>query len=337
MTGAGLAVPVFLAGMLVSLSTSWLLVSRLERLGERFGLSEALLGMVAALAADSPEITSAVAALVQHEQNVGTGVAIGSNVFNLAGLLGLGAVVAGWIPLHRRVVVLSGAVGGWVAVACLVPVLGLAPPAAGLAMSLVILVPYVVVLGVEGRGLAWLPLPATWLDWMVAAVVEEEIELSAAIRPQRGGLRDGCVAAAALLAVVSASVAMERAAALLGRDYAVPEIVVGGLALAVITSLPNAVAAVYLAARGRGAAMLSTALNSNTLNVTVGLLLPTAVTGLDTSSGTPKLVAVWYAGLTVVALGFAYRDGGLRRSAGILIIGAYLLFTATLLVIAYAT
>ncbi|MGH3255230.1 MAG: hypothetical protein ACRDOU_07430, partial [Streptosporangiaceae bacterium] len=62
--------------------------------------------------------------------------------------------------------------------------------------------------------------------------------------------------------------------------YAVPEIVIGGLVLAAVTSLPNAVAAVYLAARGRGAATLSTALNSNTLNVAAGLLLPAAVIGL---------------------------------------------------------
>ena len=44
--------------------------------------------------------------------------------------------------------------------------------------------------------------------------------------------------------------------------------------------LPNSVAAVYLAARGRGAAMLSTTLNSNALNVTAGLLLPATIAGL---------------------------------------------------------
>jgi len=53
----------FSAGVTVSLAASWLLVSRLERLGERAGLSEAWLGLVAALAADAPEITSAVTAL----------------------------------------------------------------------------------------------------------------------------------------------------------------------------------------------------------------------------------------------------------------------------------
>src|SRR6476646_4470962 len=111
-------------GAAVSLATSYLLVTRLERIGERLGLSEALLGLLAALAADAPEITSAVTALAQHQQKVGAGVIIGSNVFNLAALLGLGALVAGRIALHRNVVLLGGAVGLWVALICLVTTTG---------------------------------------------------------------------------------------------------------------------------------------------------------------------------------------------------------------------
>jgi Ca2+/Na+ antiporter len=50
---------VFLAGAAVSLGASYLLVTRLERIGEWLGLSEGLLGVLAALAADGPEITAA--------------------------------------------------------------------------------------------------------------------------------------------------------------------------------------------------------------------------------------------------------------------------------------
>ena len=117
----------FCLGAAVSLATSYLLVTRLERIGERLGLSEALLGMVAALAADAPEITSAVSALAAHQQKVGAGVIIGSNVFNLAALLGLGALVAGRIALHRKVVLLGGTVALWVAVVCLVTTTGSDP------------------------------------------------------------------------------------------------------------------------------------------------------------------------------------------------------------------
>src|SRR5580693_7501614 len=103
----------FVAGVAVSLAASWLLVSRLERLADRAGFSEAWLGLVAALAADAPEITSAVTALARGQASVGAGVVIGSNVFNLAALLGLAAVVAGRIRFHRRVVLLGGIPGIW--------------------------------------------------------------------------------------------------------------------------------------------------------------------------------------------------------------------------------
>jgi hypothetical protein len=48
------SIAAFALGAIVSLATSWVLVTRLERVGERLGLSEALLGLVAAFAADGP-------------------------------------------------------------------------------------------------------------------------------------------------------------------------------------------------------------------------------------------------------------------------------------------
>jgi cation:H+ antiporter len=327
-----LAVPVFLAGVVVSLTTSYLLVTRLERLGERLGLSEALLGVVAALAADAPEITSAVTALTSHQQKVGAGVIIGSNVFNLAALLGLGAVAASGIALHRKVVLLGGVVGIWVAAMCLVTTMGLIVPGAGLALALAVLVPYLVVLGAGRARLGRLPIVRRWESWLAVAISEEEQELNEAIRPVQGGRPDVVVAAAALLVVVAASIAMERAASDLGAHYHVAEIVTGGVVLAAVTSLPNAVAAVYLAVRGRGAAMLS----SNTLNVTAGLLLPATITGLGAPSPQATLIAVWNVGLTIAALSFAYRDSGVRRASGTLIIGGYLVFLGSLLATAHS-
>ena len=51
------------------------------------------------------------------------------------------------------------------------------------------------------------------------------------------------IAVGALVVVVVASVAMEQGASALGTHFGVPEIVVGGLVLAAVTSLPNAVSA----------------------------------------------------------------------------------------------
>ena len=212
----------FVVGAVVSLATSWVLVSRLERVGERLGLSEALLGMTAALAADAPEVTASVTALLHHQQTVGAGVVVGSNVFNLAALLGLGAVVSGGIALHRKVVLLGGAVATVVSLICLLAVAGVASPEVGLLVALVVLVPYIVLLGTRRRLLSGLHLPPRWDAWLASAVVEEEVELEAAIHPRRGTRVDTLVALGALVTVVGASVAMEQGAASLGPTTAWP-------------------------------------------------------------------------------------------------------------------
>jgi cation:H+ antiporter len=326
------AVPVllFAGAAVVSLAASWLLVSRLERLAERARFSEAWLGLVAALAADAPEITSAVTALARGQESVGAGVVTGSNVFNLAALLGLTAVVAGRVAFHRRVVLLGGIPGVWVAAACLLTVTGVLPPAAGLVLAALALLPYTALLGMRRSRMERLRLPRGWTAWLVAAVHEEETELREAIHPRAGTWPDAAAAAVALVTVVAASITMERAATALGHRYAVADIVIGAVVLAVVTSLPNVVSAAYLARRGRGAAVLSTALNSNAINVTAGLLIPASLIGLGSPTGQDVLVAAWYAGLTMLALALAYHGSGLGRLPGAVIIGGYLAFIAAL-------
>jgi cation:H+ antiporter len=327
-----LLVVVFALSAAVSLATSWLLVSRLERIGARIGLSEALLGMLAALAADAPEITSSVTALIGHHSRIGAGVVIGSNVFNLAALLGLGAVVAGEIRLHRRVILLEGTVAVLIAIVCLAVVLGGPGPGVGLLASIVVLVPYLLISGLRPERLGRFGLPQAWARWLSEAVSEEEHELEPALDPTRAVGRDVVVAALATAVVVGASIAMELTASTFGTRHQIPEIVTGALVLAGVTSLPNAVSALYLARRGRGAATLSTALNSNALNVTVGLLLPGVLVGLGPPSSQGTLVAAWYLALTAVTLTCAYAGRGLSRAHGVLIIGGYLAFVVAVLI-----
>jgi cation:H+ antiporter len=320
----------FLAAAAVSLAASWLLVIRLERIGARLGLTEALLGLLAALAADAPEITAAVTALAGHRARIGAGVAIGSNVFNLAALLGLSSIIAGRIGLHRRVILLQGTVAVAIAALAVAVVAGALPAAGGLGLGLAILLPFIALLGMRRERLGRMGLPTAWVAWLTEAIHEEEIELEEAIHPQPGHLGDALVAAAAVAVVVSASVVMEHAASKFGSRHAVPQIVTGALVLAGITSLPNAVAAIYLALRSRGAAALSTSLNSNALNIVIGLLLSGTILGLGSPSGQSVLVAAWSLGLTLYTLAAAYRHRGLTRVQGALIVGGYLVFAGVL-------
>lgn len=327
------AAGVFPVAVAVSLAAAWLLVSRIERVGARLGVSEAMLGLLAALAADGPEITSAISALASHQGAVSAGVVLGSNVFNLAALLGLGALVAGRIALHRRPVLFEGAVAVWIAAACTLTAIGVLNPGEGLVLALVVLVPYIAVSAVRherlGRRTGALASVARWLH---GTLTEEEQELLQAIRPRLGGAVDVGVAVVALVVVIVSSVAMEHSATRLGAWIGAPQIVVGAIVLAAATSLPNAVAGIYLARRGRGSASLSTALNSNAFNVVGGFLLPAVVLGATRPSAEVSTVAGWYLGATVVVLLFAFRDRGLRRAVGALVVGGYAVFAVTVIV-----
>ena len=319
----------FAVSTALALAASAVLIVRLERIGARLSLAEAALGIVAALAADTPEISTAVAALAQGQHDVGVGVILGSNVAKLALLLGLAAMVAGVVRLDRRVVLLEGVVAVPLAVATVLVVDGTASPATGLTISAVFLIPYVVVAAMSPAVRARLPVPVRLRGTISGTLEEEEAELD--LHPRRGGAGDVGVATVALVLVVASSVVLERTGSDLGTAWHLSDLVVGAVLLAVVTSIPNAVAAVHLARRGRGAATLSTTTNSNSLNVVLGLLLPAALIGLGGVTDAGVLTAWWYLGLTTAALAWAALRRGVTRLDGIAIGIAYVVFVVLLL------
>ena len=338
-------IPAFLAGVAVSLLASSRLVRALESVGEHFGLPELLLGLVVAIAADTPELTSAITALVQGQRSVGVGVLLGSNVFNIAALLGLGSLVAGRVPIHRRVVAVEA-----------VTAIGVAGPATAfvghglgaLPASLIILAFFGPYLALSIVPPARLPLPPGACRWLALAVTEEAAEMAAglgAVRPEPGpgGLtiappplrRPAIEAGGALVLVVAASALMEHAASSGGASLGLPQLVTGGLVLAAVTSLPNAVAAVYLARRGRGAALMAEAMNSNSINIVGGLAVPALFGGLTLARPGPGawLTAGTYAGMTLLALALALGGRGFGRRSGAALVGVYVTFATALVLV----
>src|ERR1700761_733154 len=89
------AVPLFAVSLGVTLAAARLFARRLDRLGVKFGFSEALIGLLTALAADGPEISSALFALARGQHSVSVGVLVGSNTFNLATMIGISALLVG--------------------------------------------------------------------------------------------------------------------------------------------------------------------------------------------------------------------------------------------------
>ena len=95
-----------------------------------------------------------------------------------------------------------------------------------------------------------------------------------------------------------------------------------------LTSLPNAFTAIRLGTSDRGTALVSETLNSNTINLAGGVMLPALIVGLGEATGLVKFDLAWFAGMTLVTLVVLARPSGARRLDGALIIALYLGFVA---------
>ncbi len=105
---------------LLVVGSRWLVDGAVEIAGA-LGLSELVIGLTIVAAGTSlPEVATSVVATVRGERDIAVGNVVGSNVFNLLGVLGLSAIVAGdGLPVADSVVRFDLPVMLAVAVACL--------------------------------------------------------------------------------------------------------------------------------------------------------------------------------------------------------------------------
>lgn len=129
--------------------SSFIFSGSLERLKMRFHVSGGLLGMLAALGAATPEISSAVTALFVKQHDVGVGIIIGSNTFNLAALLGLCPLVAGRLPLRRQAIMFNGAISFIVTLVLILLIFRFISAPISIVLLVLLLVPYAIVSGLK--------------------------------------------------------------------------------------------------------------------------------------------------------------------------------------------
>jgi len=309
---------VFLASLAVTLGAAAFFARRLDHVGLRLGLPETLLGLLTALAADAPEVSSAIAALVKGQHGVGVGVVVGSNVFNLAAMIGLSALLCGGIRIHREALAVEGLVGvaaTVVAGALIVKLIG-----AWLALLLLaaVLVPYLVLLSLG---------PARAPRSLVPFFGERH-RPDHVLAHGEAVLVPALMLLPALAIIVVGSFGMVDSALNLAHRWSVPDVIVGILVLAILTSIPNAFTAARLAFQRRGAAVVSETLNSNTTNLVFGIAVPALFVSLGSTSALTVFSLGWLLLMTLVAIALFARRGGVTRSGGLAILLLYVVFVA---------
>jgi cation:H+ antiporter len=304
----GLAIPLFVASLAVTLLAARSFAQRLDSIGTRFGLPETMIGLLTAVAADGPEISSAMVALIKGAHSTSVGVLVGSNAFNLAAMIGVSALLSGCVALSHRDLSPEGALCVAITAIGAAVLLRWLPPVAGVVLALSAAVPY-----------------ALWLR-------EREHEALGHAAGARQSTRAthhllGLIVVDVAL-IIGGSIGMVESALTLGHHWGVSEALLGVLILGPLTSLPNAATAIRLGLAGRSSALVGETFNSNAINLGIGAIIPALFVSVTHPSGTGKLEVAWVLAMTVITVAMLSRRRGVRRPEAMALVTMYAGFVA---------
>lgn len=310
-----------MAGLLaLYLGAEWL-VAGAARIAQRFGLRPLVVGLtVVAFGSSSPELLVAVVASVQDQSDVVLGNVVGSNILNIALILGVAALVK---PLRVGMRLLSREAPLMVAVSVVVA-LQMYDGQLGRVDAVVLLIGLV-----------------AFLLFVVRAAGREAPEIAAeygkfetserGAEPGRVG-REALRMVAGLGGLALGAHLLVVSAVYFARLAGVTEVVIGLTVVAIGTSLPELATCVVAAWRDEPDIALGNAVGSNLFNLlsilgVAALIRPVRVNPALFEFELPAMV-----GFAVVLLPLAWRRRVLGRVSGGILVGGYVGFTVLLLV-----
>ncbi|BCL83881.1 sodium:calcium antiporter [Ktedonobacteria bacterium brp13] len=275
----------FALSLLLAIGASAWFTRRLEVLSDLWQWSPGLLSLLGALGANIPNYVASITAIIAGQMVVGIGIIIGSNIYNIAVILGISTFAS---PGRRGIVLLHTEAQD----ASLVGVLTLA-----MLLTTAVVVgdrfwqgslptgnPTFLVVHIALIGLSLLTLGLfSLLCYHALQRKQHPAHKSQSEREKTTSYQAnmlwfkvrllGEMTLALALALGSVILMVQTAQSIAAR-IALPPAILSLLILAVATSLPNTVVAFTLARTGRASASVEEVLSSNSVNVALGIALP---------------------------------------------------------------
>jgi len=281
-----LLIAVFVVSLLVAVGASVFFTRRLENISDLFSFSPGLLSWLGALGANIPNYVSALTAMISGQAEVGIGIIIGSNIYNIAVILGISAFAS---PARQGIAIPQQEARdarqvGMFTLAIMVTT-GLAagffswkvspsiPHQLTLPVSITLLALNLLSLGLFAALSAhMLRRPTPVLSKNVARHADP---VERALSPR--GWKIGRVLGEIVIALgiaLGGVIVMVQAGQAAAADIHLPRAILSLVILAVATSLPNTAVALTLAHTGRASASVEEVFSSNSVNAALGLALP---------------------------------------------------------------
>lgn len=301
------------------LGAEWL-VKGAAGLAQRLGLTPLVVGLtVVAFGSSAPELLVGVVASAQGRTDLVLGNVVGSNILNIALILGVAALVK---PMQVGMRLLSREAPLMAGVSVLVAGMmldGLVGRFDGVALVLGFVLFLVFVMRAARLE------PAEIAREYGHSVVVEEVESAGRSLPWQVGL-----VLVGLVGLVVGAQLLVTSAVFFARMAGVSEVVIGLTVVAIGTSLPELATCVVAAFHGKPDIALGNAVGSNIFNLLSILGVAALIRPLPVSRELFELEIPTMIVFALLLLPLAWRGRVLGRSAGAVLILGYLAFTTVL-------
>lgn len=288
-----------------------LLVKGGASLARRLGLSPIVVGLtVVAFGTSAPELVVSVGGSLQGHGDIAVGNVVGSNIFNVAVILGLAAIIS---PLRIQLAIIRIDVPIMIAVTLLAAwlILFAAIPRGGGLFLLMLLIAYTVfTIRLSGK--------------QAAATVEAEF-CKGVPAPAPSIAYEILFIIVGLGMLVGGSGLFVNSAVHLARSLGISEVVIGLTIIAAGTSMPELTTSLLAAVRGHTDISVGNIIGSNIFNLLGILGAAAAVTPLR-APGISQLDVWVMVGFSVALLPLLWTESKLQRWEGAALLGGYLAY-----------
>lgn len=301
---------IFIVAVIIAIKSAELFIDNLVDIGSSLGISEIVLGVTAsAIGSSLLEFGSAMTAVFTGNPDVGLGVVLGANIWNITGILGISAILAGTMKISSREITRDGAMALITAIIFMISIYFTGK--IDIVISGVMITAYAIYLWIlikdqkddssKGEDTERTPLNRKSILWVVLGIT---------------GLIVGC------RMLIYSSVELANMMNISGM-------IIGIVMLALVTTIPELVVTVTSAVKGLHQLAFGTILGSNVFNILIGVGVPAVFTDIHVEE-----MAITFDGpaliLITMLLLISMRKGmNLTRYEGIALLTTYVIYIGT--------
>ncbi len=297
--------------LLIVIKAADLFVENLVEIGGALGVSQIILGVTAsAIGTSLPEFGSALIATLTGSSDIGVGVVIGSNIWNIAGILGISAFVAGIIQTNRQEIERDGVMT---------------------LLTAFILMGFLLFVNEITRivGIVLITVYAVYM-WILIKAQKEKSKNNSKKGSEKKSInqRNVFLLIIGLTGLIVGCRLLVYSGVGLAEVVGIPQMLIGLFALGIGTSAPEFVVTLSSAMKGLHDLSIGTVLGSNTFNLMIGIGLPSLfmnipIEPLSVTFDAPVMVFV-----TLLLVVLTWWKMKLTRYAGLTLVIIYVCYIA---------